>query len=400
MSTAVLLSGGVDSSVALLRLVEAGERDVTAFYLKVWLEEELHGLGECPWEEDLAHARSVSAAAGVPLEVVALQREYRERVVAYALDELRAGRTPSPDVLCNRRIKFGAFLEAVGDEFEVVASGHYARVVETAAGPRLARAADRVKDQTYFLSQLTAGQLGRCRFPVGALAKHEVRRLARRWGLATAERPDSQGICFLGEIPFDAFVRFHLGERPGEIREAGSGRVLGEHRGHWFYTLGQRKGLGLSGGPWFVVEKDLATDTIWVVHADGLAARAPERFTVPTPHWIAGEPPSGLAPARCQPLSDPWEATSLSHREGGRGIEGEGGDPIRCQPLCRELRVKVRHGPATPVCTVERRAEGGLEVRLERPDPGLAPGQFAVFYDGEICLGGGAMEPARALVPV
>ncbi len=319
--TAVLLSGGVDSSVALLRLVRAGERDLTAFYLKVWLEDELHGLGECPWQEDLAHARSVCAEAGVPLEVVALQREYRERVVAYALDELRAGRTPSPDVLCNRRIKFGAFLEAIGGEYGAVASGHYARIVETGGGRRLARAADRVKDQTYFLSQLTAGQLARCRFPVGDLPKAEVRRLARRWGLATAERPDSQGICFLGEIAFDAFVRFHLGERPGEIREAGSGRLLGEHRGHWFYTLGQRKGLGLSGGPWFVVEKDLATDTIRVVHAAELAACAPESFVVPAPHWIAGEPPPGLEPApappeRCQPL-----CSDLSS--------------ARCQPLCR-----------------------------------------------------------------
>ncbi len=376
--TAVLLSGGVDSSVALLRLVRGGERDVTAFYLKVWLEEELRGLGECPWQEDLAHARSVCAEAGVALEVVALQREYRERVVAYALDELRAGRTPSPDVLCNRRIKFGAFLEAIGGEYETVASGHYARVVETASGRRLARAADRAKDQTYFLSQLTAEQLDRCRFPVGDLAKGEVRGLARSWSLVTAERPDSQGICFLGEIPFDAFVRFHLGERPGEIREAGSGRLLGEHRGHWFYTLGQRKGLGLSGGPWFVVEKELATDTIWVVHAAGLVERAPGSFVVPEPHWIAGESPPGLEPtARCQPLF--------------REPEGQ---PARCQPLFRELRVKVRHGPATPACTVEPRADGGLVVRLERPDPGLAPGQFAVFYDGEICLGGGAMEPA------
>ncbi len=406
MKIAVLLSGGVDSSVALMRLLEAGEREVSAFYLKVWLEEELHGLAECPWEEDLAHARAVCAEAGVPLEVVPLQREYRERVVGYALDELRAGRTPSPDVLCNRRIKLGAFLETIGGDYEAVATGHYARVIETTEGRRLARSADPVKDQTYFLSQLTADQLARCRFPVGDLVKSEVRRLARRWGLATAERPDSQGICFLGEIPFDAFVRFHLGERPGEIREAGSGRVLGEHRGHWFYTLGQRKGLGLSGGPWFVVEKDLATDTVWVVPAAELAGRAPDRFRVPEPHWIAGRPPAGLDPTdpppeRCQPLFRASRVrASLSPRDGGRGIEGEEGDPTRCQPPFRELRVKVRHGPATPACTVELGEECGLEVRLEAPDPGLAPGQFAVFYDGEVCLGGGAMEPATVAVAV
>lgn len=362
MKTAILLSGGVDSSVALVRLLEAGGSDVTAFFLKVWLEEDLAGFGDCPWEEDLAHARAVCGALGVRLEVVALQREYRERIVAGALEELRAGRTPSPDVLCNRRIKLGAFLERIGDGFATVASGHYARVVEGDGGHRpgrfLAVSADPVKDQTYFLSQLTAEQLGRCRFPVGELTKGEVRRIASGLGLSTASRPDSQGLCFLGEIPFDDFVRAHLGERPGEIRELGTGRLLGEHRGHWFYTLGQRKGLGLSGGPWFVAAKDVEEDVVWVTHGERLAEVAPDRFTVPAPHWISGAPP-------------------------GLGGDGGGG---------RELRVKVRHGPGSYLCTVEPAAAGGLAVRLERPDPGLAPGQFAVFYQDDLCLGGGAME--------
>ncbi|HSL82318.1 MAG TPA: tRNA 2-thiouridine(34) synthase MnmA [Thermoanaerobaculia bacterium] len=368
MSTAILLSGGVDSSVALVRLLEAGVTDVTAFFLKVWLEEEVAGFGDCPWEEDLGVARAVCSSLGVPLEVVPLQREYRERIVAEALDDLRAGRTPSPDVLCNRRIKFGAFLETVGAGFDVVASGHYARVVEREGIRLLACAADRVKDQTYFLSQLTAEQLGRCRFPVGDLTKAAVRRIAASRGLPTAGRPDRQGLCFLGEIPFDAFVRAHLGDRPGEIREAGSGRRLGEHRGHWFYTLGQRKGLGLSGGPWFVTAKDVDDDVVWVTHADRLAEAAPDRFTVPSPHWISGPPELAGAAA--------------------------------------ELRVKVRHGPGSYACTVEpvpapspgSPRSGAFAVRLERPDPGLAPGQFAVFYRGDLCLGGGAMEPAPALV--
>lgn len=372
MSTAVLLSGGVDSSVALLRLLDSGAPDVTAFFLKVWLEEEVAGFGECPWEEDLAHARGVCEALGVDLEVVPLQREYRERIVAQALSELRAGRTPSPDVLCNRRIKLGAFLERVGDRFERVASGHYARVVERGGRPFLATAADRVKDQTYFLSQLTEEQLARCLFPVGELMKSEVRRLAAARGLPTARRPDSQGLCFLGEIPFDAFVRAHLGERPGEVREAGSGRLLGEHRGHWFYTLGQRKGLGLSGGPWFVTAKDVDDDVVWVTHGERLAEAAPDRFTVPAPHWISGEPDLASGP------------------ESG---------PASGRPL----RVKVRHGPESYGCTVEpapgRSPGGGLAVRLERPDSGLAPGQFAVFFDGELCVGGGAMEVAPALAP-
>lgn len=356
MTTAILLSGGVDSSVALLRLLDAGVQDVRAFFLKVWLEEEVAGLGDCPWAEDLESARAVCDALGVPLSVVPLQREYRERVVSYALDELSAGRTPSPDVLCNRQIKLGAFLEAVGGGFESVASGHYARVTERDGLRWLETAADRVKDQTYFLSLLTAEQLARCRFPLGEMTKDEVRRVAAERGLVTAERPDSQGLCFLGEIPFDDFVRAHLGERPGEIRELGTGRHLGTHRGHWFYTLGQRKGLGLSGGPWFVVAKDVEDDVVWVTHADALAETASDRFTVPAPHWIT----------RAPDLSRP-----------------------------RDLRVKVRHGPASQACRVEAATSGGLAVTLERPDPGLAPGQFAVFYEGDLCLGGGAMEPVR-----
>ncbi len=362
MSIAVLLSGGVDSSVALLRLLDEGTTDLAAFYLKVWLEEERAGFGDCPWEEDLEFVRAVCDRLGVPLRVVPLQREYRERVVEYALSELRAGRTPSPDVLCNRHIKLGAFLEAVGWGGSV-ASGHYARRLETPDGPVLGTAADPVKDQTYFLSQITREQLVRCRFPLGDLTKDEVRRIAAEHDLPTADRPDSQGICFLGEIPFDAFVRAHLGERPGAIREVGSGRRLGEHQGHWFYTLGQRKGLGLSGGPWFVVGKEVEDDVVWVAHGARLAERAPDRLTVPVPHWIAGRP------------------RALASPEGA------------------ELRVKVRHGPATVGCTVAEREDGSLDVHLDAPDPGLAPGQFAVFYRDGVCLGGGSMEPTPIQAP-
>jgi len=354
--------------VALVRLLEAGERDVAAFYLKVWLEEELAGFGDCPWQEDLELVRRVCDQLDVPLRVVPLQREYRERVVEYALAELRAGRTPSPDVLCNRRIKFAAFLDAIGagdgtdgsGGIDAVASGHYARRIDTPDGPLLGTAADPVKDQTYFLAQLTREQLARSRFPLtesGDLTKHQVREIAAAHDLPTAHRPDSQGICFLGEIPFDDFVRTHLGERPGPIREIDSGRTLGRHRGHWFYTLGQRKGLGLSGGPWFVVRKEVEADTIWVTHGERLPERSPDRFTIPTPHWIA-DPPDTSASAE------------------------------------HPLRVKVRHGPATSGCAVETHSDGSLHVRLDTPDPGLAPGQFAVFYQGGVCLGGGAMEVA------
>ena len=352
MRIAVLLSGGVDSSVALSRLAAEGH-DCTAYYLKVWLEDELAHLGRCPWEEDLAYAREVCDALDVPLEVLSLQRIYHERVVAELLDQLRAGRTPSPDVWCNRRIKFGAFLEALpGDSpgaFDAVASGHYARILDRPDGRRaLAVAADPVKDQTYFLCQLSQEQLARCRFPLGELTKDEVREHARKAGLPTAARPDSQGICFLGKLRYDEFVAAHLGERPGEIVEAETGEVLGEHRGYWFHTLGQRHGLGLSGGPWYVTAKDPEANRVLVSHDPIAAAPDPRRIVLPSPRWILDPPPPG------------------------------------------RYRVKVRHGPRFQDATLTRQ-ETAFELRLDHPDPGLAPGQFAVVYDREVCLGGGEM---------
>lgn len=345
MEIAVLLSGGVDSSLALHLLREEGHT-LRAFYLKVWLEEELSFLGDCPWEEDLRYARAVCAQAGVPLEVVPLQAEYLEKVVEDALDELRAGRTPSPDIHCNRRIKFGVFLQRLGGEFAKVASGHYACLDEQAGRYRLLRAADPVKDQTYFLSDLDQGQLGRALFPIGQLTKREVRSLASRYDLPTKDRKDSQGICFLGRIDYRQFVKARLGERPGPIIEQQSGRILGTHRGLWFHTIGQRHGLGLGGGPWFVVGKDLEAEVLWVAHEAQAEARLRHCFETGRPHWI-GEPP-------------------------GEGV----------------VEVKLRHGPQTTCCTLSPLEAGGLRVELQRPDPGVAPGQHAVFYQDEVCLGG------------
>ena len=347
---AVLCSGGVDSSVALMRLAAAGEHELTAVYLKIWLEDELAFLGRCPWEEDLELVRRVCETAAVPLEVVPLQREYLETVVAYALDELRAGRTPSPDVMCNRMIKFGAFVERPGPAFDLVASGHHARVDHRGALSRLLRAADRRKDQTYFLCQLEQRQIARCLFPIGDSTKQEVRAEARRLELPNASRPDSQGICFLGRVPFDDFVRHHLGERPGEIRDVDTGAVLGEHRGLWFFTIGQRHGLDLAGGPWYVVGKDRSRDALLVVHRERLERRTRREFLIPRPHWIA--------------------------------------DP----PTRADLEVKIRHGERLEPCTVSEGTHGSLVVTLrDATDPGIAPGQFAALYDGEECLGGGVI---------
>lgn len=347
MNIAVLLSGGVDSSVALRRLLDAGHRDVTAFYLKIWLEDELAFLGDCPWEEDLRFARAVCAAADVPLEVIPLQREYHERVVDHTIAELRAGRTPSPDILCNQRIKFGAFRDQIGPDFDRIASGHYARTETTGGHYHLHKGVDPIKDQTYFLSHLSQEQLGRCLFPVGDLPKAEVRALAERYQLPNRNRPDSQGICFLGKIRYNDFVRSHLGELPGEIRERETGRKLGPHSGFWFYTIGQRKGLGLSGGPWFVVAKDCQENVVYVSHQEHVDGRSRNRLEVGTVHWI----------------TEPGQTDSL--------------------------QVKLRHSEHVYDCTLEPSPDTDRTVvQLAEEDAGVAPGQYAVFYRGTECLGG------------
>jgi tRNA-specific 2-thiouridylase len=336
--------------VALARLAEEARHDLRAFYLKIWLEDELAFLGRCPWQEDLEVVHEVCATFDVPLEVVPLQRAYHEHVIGATIAELEAGRTPSPDVLCNRLIKFGAFVDHVGTSCDLVASGHHARVDHAASPSRLLKGADPVKDQTYFLSQLTQDQLRRSLFPIGHLSKTEVRSEAHRLGLPNAGRPDSQGICFLGRVPYDAFVENHLGRAPGPIRAVGSGVELGSHHGLWFHTIGQRRGLGLSGGPWYVVRKDRATNTLWVTHRDELGAHARARFRIDSPHWIARPP-----------QRDRFE-------------------------------LRLRHAPVTVGCTIAPTPSGGLKVVMDVADPGVAPGQFAVLYDGDECLGGGAIS--------
>jgi tRNA-specific 2-thiouridylase len=350
VKVAVLTSGGVDSSVALARLVEASVGELRAFYLKIWLEDDMAFLGSCPWEEDLAHVREICARLDVPLEVVPLQREYYDRVVSAAIGELESGRTPSPDVLCNRMIKFGAFGDCIDTSYDFIASGHHARVDHDGVLSRLLKGADPVKDQTYFLSQMTQDQLRRCLFPIGHLNKAEVRAEARRFALPNADRPDSQGICFLGRVPFDDFVEHHLGQAPGRIRDIDTGDDLGTHRGFWFHTIGQRKGLGLSGGPWYVVAKEHATNELLVTHLDRLAEHHRDRLIIADPHWIA-EPPRS-----------------------------------------ERLELRIRHAPHTVGCVISAVDDKGLEVRMDEAETGIAPGQYAVLYDGDECLGGGIIS--------
>lgn len=352
---AVLVSGGVDSSVSLALLKSAGH-EVTAYYMKIWLEDELSFLGECPWEEDLSFVQAVCKQLGVPLKIIPFQKEYWERVVSYTIEEVKAGRTPNPDMLCNARIKFGAFyeyLEKQGETYDKIATGHYAQTEILDGLTYLKTSPDLIKDQTYFLSQLSQAQISKAIFPIGGYPKERVRELAQTFGLPNALRKDSQGICFLGKIPFDEFIKYHLGTQPGSIVEQGTGKVLGEHEGFWYYTVGQRKGIKLSGGPWYVTGKNIETNEVFIAHSDHYQAEAKDTFRVTNVNWISGVPAF---------TSGVWQG-----------------------------KVKVRHGEKLYDATITALNETDYQVKLSLKDQGIAEGQFAVFYDGEYCLGGGVI---------
>ena len=353
MKIAVLLSGGVDSSVALNLVQQSGRHDITAFYLKIWLEDELAFLGDCPWEEDLKYARAVCEQAGVPLRVVPLQTEYQDKIVSHVVRELKAGRTPSPDILCNQWIKFGLFLDKIETDYDKIVSGHYAQIEERDGLFWLKRSPDERKDQTYFLSRLNQEQLRRLWFPIGHLRKTELRKVADQLNLPNRDRRDSQGICFLGKIKYPEFVRFHLGERIGDIINIATGEKLGEHKGVWFHTVGQRKGLGLGGGPFYVVKKDIEKNIVFVAHSDSYIDHGRKEFTVADAHWIT------------------------------------------CPPRTNQLTTKVRHSPHLEPCTIEPLENNRLHVRLAEVDQGIAAGQSAVFYDGDYCLGSAVIEEPR-----
>jgi tRNA-specific 2-thiouridylase len=350
MKIAVLASGGVDSSVALRLLQEQGH-DVTAFYLKIWLEDELAYLGDCPWEEDLAYVQQICAAHGIPLEVVSLQREYWDRVVSYTIAEVKAGRTPNPDMMCNQRVKFGAFFDKIDASYDKVATGHYAQVEERQGAYWLKQSADPVKDQTYFLSHLSQAQLGRALFPIGHLTKAEVRDLAKRFDLPNQDRKDSQGICFLGKIRYRDFIAHHLGEQAGDLVEKDTGRLLGRHKGYWNFTIGQRHGILLSGGPWYVVGKDMPNNIVYISHDYQAGAAARADFEMEAPNWIPEIP-----------------------------------------DLAGALDCKLRHGPESVTARITPLPDSRFAVKLDSPDGGIAAGQFAVFYQDGYCRGGGVIS--------
>jgi len=365
LRVAVLLSGGVDSSVALALLQAAGHSCV-AFYLQIWFQEDFRNTwNECPWEEDLRVAESVCERTGTTLETVALTEEYWNLVVKDSVEEIRKGRTPNPDVLCNSRVKFGAFREWLArthpGRFDRVASGHYAAVErdEGSGRVKLVMSGDSFKDQTYFLADLSQEQLRSVMFPVGGMPKREIRALAKSAALPNADRKDSQGICFLGKVKFSEFIAEHLGEMPGNIIEVETGTVLGRHRAYWFHTIGQRSGLFLHGGPWYVAGKDCVNNIVYVTRDYYSLDKARNKFTVAGFNWISGVEP------RLESIEN--------------------------------LRVKVRHGESIYSCAFSFAVVDGErvgEVIIDQDDQGLAPGQYAVFYDGEECLGcGKILEP-------
>lgn len=366
MNIALLLSGGVDSAVATHLLMEQGIRP-DLFYIKIGMdgEEDL----TCTAEEDLELCHATARRYGLSLQVIDLQQEYWDRVVAYTIDKVRHGLTPNPDVMCNRLIKFGAFEEKVGHAYDRICTGHYARVLRkdacladgydnenfdlSAADLWLGTAPDPVKDQTDFLAQLEQRQVQKLVLPLGHLQKEEVRKIALDNKLSPARRKDSQGICFLGKINYADFLKRFLGERIGEVIEIETQKKVGEHRGYWFHTIGQRKGLGLGGGPWFVVKKDLERNLLYVSHGYDNLLQYGRSFDIAGFHFLTG---------------DPWTQ------------EGE-----------FDITFKVRHTDRWRKGRLQRSADGRFHIEAPEAIQGIAPGQFAVVYspDGRICIGSG-----------
>jgi tRNA-specific 2-thiouridylase len=358
--TVVALSGGVDSAVAALLLRDAGH-DVQCLHMSNWEDD-----GYCDNAREFQDARRVCLELGLPLHRVNFAREYREQVFADFLAEYRSGRTPNPDVLCNRHIKFGVmrrYARRLGAA--QIATGHYARVDTVDGVPVLRKGVDPAKDQSYFLHAVATADLAGVLMPLGALHKSEVREIARKAGLSVAEKKDSTGICFIGERPFAEFLRQYLPDSPGIIRDD-SGVERGQHRGLAYYTLGQRHGLGLGGAAdrpedaWYVAAKDVARNELVVVQGHEHPLLKSAELTAANAHWIGAPPPD-------------WERYR----------------PLRCH-------AKIRYRQPDQACTVVRTADRSFAVQFDEPQRTPTPGQFVVLYDGDRCLGGATIESAAA----
>ena len=355
------MSGGVDSSVAALLLIEQGYR-VEGLFMKNWDEDD--GTEYCTAKADLADAQAVCDRIGIKLHTANFAAEYWDRVFEHFLAEYQAGRTPNPDILCNKEIKFKAFLDyAIVLGADYIATGHYARARQNGDGiAQLLKGLDPNKDQSYFLHAVGGAQIAKTLFPVGELPKPAVREIARKHGLVTHDKKDSTGICFIGERRFKDFLQRYLPAQPGIIEDV-DGRALGEHHGLMYHTIGQRQGLGIGGvhgageQPWYVVEKDLARNVLVVAQGTDHPRLFKQALRLSEIHWI-----SGTAPA-------------LPHR----------------------LKAKTRYRQPDQDCTLEAVADGFV-VHFDVPQRAVTPGQSCVFYDaandGEVCLGGAVIEAA------
>ncbi|NTW62410.1 tRNA 2-thiouridine(34) synthase MnmA [Candidatus Saccharibacteria bacterium] len=335
------MSGGVDSSLSAALLVEQGY-DVTGVYMKNWTAD-LPGV-KCPWADDLADAKRVAVKLGIDFKVFDFESEYKQKVVDYMIDEYKNGRTPNPDVMCNQEVKFKLFLEtALADGADMIATGHYARV----SNGVLVKAIDDNKDQTYFLYRVTGEALKKTLFPIGEYDKPTVREMAQQRGLSTAAKKDSQGICFVGQIGIREFLSQYINQKPGDIIDKKTGQVLGRHDGAIFYTLGQRHGLELGGGlPYYVVGKDMDKNEVYVTTDLDDKTLWKDEVTLRDAHWINETPTDG------------------------------------------NYQVRVRH--RAPLIDVSLSASGDVtNLKLKESLRAIAPGQSAVVYDGDVCLGGG-----------
>ena len=362
---AVLLSGGVDSSVVVYEFAKLGLHP-DCFYIKIGPEEDAEW--DCSSEEDLEMATAVAHKYGCKLEVIDCHKEYWNQVTTYTMEKVRAGLTPNPDVMCNRLIKFGAFDEKRGHDYDLIATGHYAQTEIDAEGRKwLCTSPDPVKDQTDFLAQIYDWQLRKALFPIGHYVKDEVRQIAEREHLVNAKRKDSQGICFLGKISYNDYIRRYLGEMPGDVIELETGRRIGEHRGLWFHTIGQRKGMGFSGGPWFVVKKDVAQNILYVSHGYDPATAYQQDFPVRDFHWLM----------------------SVIQGDGSFVTPADGTkEPSPC--IC-EVTFKIRHTPEYHPAKLEWTSSDEFIVHSKEKIHGVAPGQFCVIYDENHhrCFGSG-----------
>lgn len=359
---AVLLSGGVDSSVVLYELVRRGLQP-DCFYIHIGPEETEDW--DCSSEEDIEMATAVAHKYGCKLEVIDCHQEYWNQVTTYTINKVREGFTPNPDVMCNRLIKFGAFDEKRGHDYDLIATGHYAMTEIDEEGRKwLCTSPDPVKDQTDFLAQIYDWQLRKALFPIGHYMKDEVRAIAEREHLVNAKRKDSQGICFLGKINYNEYIRRYLGENPGDVIELETGRKIGEHKGLWFHTIGQRKGLGFGEGPWFVIQKDVPKNILYVSHGYDPQDAYKQDFLIHDFHSLT------------LPLHNLFNGQTT-----------------------KNVTFKIRHTPEYHPAVLEMVDEGRYMVHSAQPIHGVAPGQFCVVYDENHhrCFGSGEITPHSSL---